>query len=74
MEYPKAHQRLKDKKKIVVHIHNGILFRHEKRGYPSICNNMDRPWAGYANQDKSDRERQVLYEIPYMSKLKKLNL
>ena len=45
----------------VVCIHNETPLSHEKRGYPTICDNMDRPWAHYAKWDKSDRERQVLY-------------
>ena len=27
--------------KDVERIHNGILFSHDKGGYPSICDNMD---------------------------------
>lgn len=30
-------------KKDVVYTHNEILFSHEKRGYPALCNNMDEP-------------------------------
>ena len=44
-------------------MHSGLLFSHEKIGYPAICFNMDGPWVHYAKQDKSDRERQVLYDI-----------
>lgn len=33
----------------VVHIHDGVLFSHEKEGQPTICNNMDGPSAHDAN-------------------------
>ena len=46
-------------------IHNRILFSHEK-GYSSVCNNMDGPWAYCAKQDKFNRERQVLYDTPIL--------
>ena len=54
----------------MAYVHNGLSLGH-KKGWNLAIYNMDRPWADYANQD---RQRQVLYEIPYMSKLKKLNL
>ena len=54
-------------KKDVVYMHNEISFSHEKGGYPfAICDTMDRPWTHYAKWDMSDRERQILYDIPYM--------
>ena len=56
-----------------IHKHNGILFGPEIGRHPSICN-MDRPWEHYAKWNKSDRERQVLYNITYIWNLKKLNL
>ena len=51
-------------------LYNGILFSHEKKGNPAICNNMDISWGHYAKWDNSDRERQVLYDITYMWNLK----
>ena len=50
----------------VVYMHNGILLSHEKEGKPAICNNMGGPWGHYAKWDKSDRERQILFDITYM--------
>ena len=60
---------------IYKHIHNGILSNHEKEGNPAIYDNMNRPWEYCDKWDKSDRERQVLYDITYVRNLlKKLNL
>ena len=42
---------------------NGILLSHEKEGNPAICDNVDGPWGHYTKWDKSDRERQILYDI-----------
>ena len=35
-----------------------------------MCNNMDGPRRHYAQGNKSDRERQILYVITYMQNLK----
>ena len=43
--------------KIVVHVHNEILFSHGRGGYPPICDNMDGPWAHYAKWDKSEKDK-----------------
>ena len=40
-----------------------ILF---EKGNPAICNNMDGSWGHYAKWNKSDRERQILYDLTYM--------
>ena len=32
---------------------------------------MDGPWEHYAKLNKSDRERQILYDLTYMWNLKK---
>ena len=61
-------------KKDVVYIHHGILLNHEKGGYPAICNNMDGPWGHYAEWDKPDIERQILYDNTYMCNLKKAKM
>ena len=42
---------------------NKILF--------SFCKKMDGLWGNCAKWDKSDRERQILYDISYMWNLKK---
>ena len=58
----------------MVYVHNRILFIHEKGGYLVICDNMNGPWTHYAKRDKSDRERQVLYDTTSMCSLNKLKL
>ena len=30
-----------------------------------MCDNMDRPWGHCAKWNKSDRERQILYDLTY---------
>ena len=54
------------------HTHRGILFIHKKEGNPAICG-ISEPWGHYAKWSKSDRERQILYDITYMWNLTKLN-
>ena len=51
-------------------MNNEILFSHEKEEYPVICNNVDGPTAHDAKRNKSNRERQVLYDFAYMAYLK----
>ena len=59
---------------ISLHTHtNGILLSHENEWNFAICNNMDGLGGCYAKWNKSDRERQILYEINYMWNLKKYN-
>lgn len=55
----------------VVHIHNGMLFSHEKGRYSPICNNMDG-FEYIMLSELSQTERQRLYGITYMCNLKKL--
>ena len=55
----------------VVHIYNGILLSHKKEWNNAICSNMDRPRDYYTKWSKSDRERQISYDITYMWNLKK---
>ena len=45
----------------------------KKEGNPAICDNMDGPWGHYAKWNKSDKERQILYELTYIWNLKKKN-
>ena len=52
-------------KEDVVHIHNRILFNHEKEGNPAICDNTDDPGGHYAKRNKPDRERQIWYNLTY---------
>ena len=41
--------------------------------HPATCNNIDGSRAHYSKWDKSDIERQVLYDITYVWNLKKPN-
>ena len=50
--------------------HNGILFSHKKEWINAICNNIDEPRDCHTEWNKSDRERQILYDITYMWNLK----
>ena len=42
-----------------------MAFKKEK---PAICNNMDEVWGHYAKWNKSDWERQTLYDFTCMWK------
>ena len=53
-----------------VYIYNGILLSHKKEWNNAICNNMDGAGGYYGKYDKSDRDRQILYDITYMWNLK----
>ena len=46
------------------------LLSHEEEWNPPICNNMDGPRGYYAKWNKSDRERQILYDFIYMWNVK----
>ena len=53
-------------KEDVVYIHNEILLSHKKEWKFAICSNIDGPGGHYAKWNKSDRERQILYDVIYM--------
>ena len=53
-------------KKVVVHLHNGILHGCKKEGNLTFCNSMDRPGEYYAKWNKPIRERQIPYDFTYM--------
>ena len=57
-------------KEDVVHIYNGILLSHKNEWNNAICSNMDGPKDYHIKWIKSDRERQILYDISYMWNLK----
>ena len=57
-------------KENVVHIYNGILLSHKKEWNDAICSNMDGPRDCRTEQSKSDRDRQISYDIIYMWNLK----
>ena len=58
-------------KEDVVHIYNGILLSHKKELNSAICSNMDEPRDYHTKWSKSDRERQISYDITCMWNLKK---
>ena len=58
-------------KEDVVYIYNRILLSHKKEWNFATCNNMDGSGVYYAKWKKSDRERQILYDITYTWNLKK---
>ena len=49
---------------------NGILLSHEKEWNNSIFSNIVGPRDYYTKWSKSQRERQISYDITYMQKLK----
>ena len=57
-------------KEDVVYICNWILFNHKKEWNLAIFDNTDGPGGCYAKGNKSDRERQIPYNITYMWNLK----
>ena len=59
-------------KEDVVYIYNGILISHKgKEQNNAIFSNMDGPRDCHTEWNKSDRERQISYDITYMWYLKK---
>ena len=55
-----------------VHTHNGILLSHKKEWDNAFSSNMDGPRDYHTKWGKSDRERQMSYNINYMWNLKKM--
>ena len=56
--------------KEVVHIYSGILLGHKKERNNAICSNMDATRDYHTKWSKSERERQIPYDITYMWNLK----
>lgn len=56
-----------------MYICNHILLSHKKEGHPAICVDVDGPREHYAQCNKPNAEKQVLSDLPYIWKLKKLN-
>ena len=54
----------------MVHIYNGILLSHKKEWNNAICSNMDTTRDYHTKWNKSERERQIPYDITYMWNLK----
>ena len=55
----------------MVPICNGILLSHKKEKNNAICSNVTGHRDCHTEWSKSDRERQILYDIVYMQNLKK---
>ena len=58
-------------KEDVIRIYNGILLSYKEEWNNAICSNMDGPRDYHTKWSKSDRERQMSYDITYMWNLKK---
>ena len=55
------------------YIYNGILLNHKEEWNNAICSNMDGTKDYHSKCSKSDREKQISYDITYMWYLKKKN-
>ena len=56
---------------VCIYIYNEILLsRFKKEWNLAVCDNIDGPRGHYAKWSKSDRERQIPYDLPYMCNLK----
>ena len=53
------------------HTHNEILLSHKKEWNNTICSNMDGPRYNHTKWSKSERGRQISYDITYMWNQKK---
>ena len=58
-------------KEDVVHIYNGILLSHKKEPNCAICRDVDGPRDCHTEWSKSEREKQISYNIVYMWNLEK---
>ena len=59
-------------KEDVVYLYNGILLSSKKEWNNAICSNMYGPGAYHTKWSKSDRERELSYDIAYMWNQKKM--
>ena len=50
----------------VVYMYNGILLSHKKEQNNATCSNMDGPRDDHTKQSKSDKEKQISYDITHM--------
>ena len=55
----------------MIHIYNGILLSHEEEWNSVIWRDMDRPRDGHTEWSKSEREKQISYNIAYVRNLEK---
>ena len=54
----------------VVYLYDGILLKHKKEWNNAICSYMDEPRDYHTKWSKSERRRQIPYDIIYMWNLK----
>ena len=54
----------------VVHMCNGVLLGHHKEWNNAICSNMDGPRDDHVEWNKSERERQLSYDVSYVESKK----
>ena len=57
-------------KEDVIHIYNGILLSHKKEQNNAVFSNMGATIDYHTKWSKSDRERQIPYDITYIRKQK----
>ena len=57
-------------KEDALYIYNGITLSHKKEWNNAICSNMDGLRDYHTKWSKSERERQIPYNITYMWNLK----
>ena len=51
---------------IYIYIYNGIQLGHKKEQNHAICSNMDGTRDSHTKWSKSERERQIPYDITYI--------
>ena len=51
---------------VYTYIYNGILLSHKKEQNNAICSNMYRTIYSHTKWSKSERERQIPYDITYI--------
>ena len=54
----------------MVYMYNTILLNHKEKWNNAICSHMDGLRDYHTKWNKSDRERQISYDITYMWNLK----
>ena len=57
-------------KEDVAHIYNAILLSHKKKQNQVICSEVDGPRVCHTEWSKSEREKQIPYDITDMWNLK----
>ena len=59
---------------IYTHTHKGILLSHQKEWNNAICSNINGPRNYHTKWSKSERERQIPYDIAYMQNQKMIQM